>query len=73
MIKKRYTLGEEIFSSVTHGVGTVLAIGGTAVLLVISAIFGDALTVVSSAIFGASMIVLYCMRSQTRGQRRFSA
>ena len=61
MIKKRYTLGEEIFSSVTHGVGTVLAIGGTAVLLVISAIFGDALTVVSSAIFGASMIVLYCM------------
>ena len=61
MIKKQYTLGEEIFSSVTHGVGTVLAIGGTAVLLVISAIFGDALTVVSSAIFGASMIVLYCM------------
>ena len=61
MTKKRYTLGEEIFSSVTHGVGTVLAIGGTAVLLVISAIFGDALTVVSSAIFGASMIVLYCM------------
>lgn len=61
MNKKRYTLGEEIFSSVTHGVGTLLAIGGTVVLLVVSAIFGDALTVVSSAIFGASLIILYCM------------
>ena len=61
MNKKQYTLGEEIFSSVTHGVGTLLAIGGTVVLLVVSAIFGDALTVVSSAIFGASLIILYCM------------
>ena len=61
MIKKPYTLGEEIFSSVTHGVGTLLALGGTAVLIVVSAIFGDALTVVSSAIFGGSLIVLYCM------------
>lgn len=61
MTFKRYTLGEEIFSSVTHGVGTILAVGGTAVLIVLSAIFGDAWAVVSSAIFGASLIILYCM------------
>ena len=61
MTKKLYTLGEEIFSSVTHGIGTLLAIGGTAVLIVVSAIFGNALTVVSSAVFGASLIILYCM------------
>lgn len=61
MTVKRYTLGEEIFSSVTHGVGTILAVGGTAVLIVLSAIFGDAWAVVSSAIFGASLIILYCM------------
>ena len=61
MTDKRYTLGEEIFSSVTHGVGTILAVGGTAVLIVLSAIFGDAWAVVSSAIFGASLIILYCM------------
>ncbi len=61
MTKKSYTLGEEIFSSVTHGIGTLLAIGGTAVLIVVSAIYGNALTVVSSAVFGASLIILYCM------------
>ena len=58
---KRYTLGEEIFSSVTHGLGTLLALGGTAVLIVVSVIYGDALSVVGSAVFGASLIILYCM------------
>lgn len=58
---KSYTLGEEIFSSVTHGLGTLLALGGTAVLIVISAIYSDAWSVVGSAIFGASLIILYCM------------
>lgn len=58
---KRYTLGEEIFSSVTHGLGTLLAVGGTAVLIVISAIYSDAWSVAGSAIFGASLIILYCM------------
>lgn len=58
---KRYTLGEEIFSSVTHGLGTILAIGGTAVLIVLSAISSDVWSVVGSAIFGASLIILYCM------------
>ena len=58
---KRYTLGEEIFSSVTHGIGVLLAIGGTAVLIVLSAIYSDAWSVVGSAIFGASLIILYCM------------
>ena len=61
MDKKLYSPEEEIFSSVTHGFGTVLAIGGTAVLIVLSVFFGDILTVVSSAIFGGSLIVLYCM------------
>ena len=58
---KRYTLGEEIFSSVTHGVGGLLSIGGTAVLIVLAAIYSDAWSVVGCAIFGASLIILYCM------------
>ena len=61
MKQKAYTLGEEIFSSVTHGIGTLLSVGGTVVLIVAAAMFGDALTVVSVTIFGASMIILYCM------------
>lgn len=60
-ITKRYTLGEEIFNSVSHGVGTLLAIAGTAVLIVLAAIHGGAWEVVSCAIFGASLILLYTM------------
>lgn len=60
-IKRKYTLGEEIFSSVSHGVGACLSIAGTVVLLVFSVICGNALAVVSSAIYGASLIILYTM------------
>ena len=58
---KKYTLGEEIFNSVTHGVGAGLSIAGTVVLIVFSAIYGNAWAVVSSAIYGASLIILYTM------------
>ncbi|MGN0601678.1 MAG: hemolysin III family protein, partial [Oscillospiraceae bacterium] len=60
-ITKRYTLGEEIFNSVSHGAGGLLAIAGTVVLIVIAAIYSNAWGVVSSAIYGASMIILYTM------------
>ena len=46
---KKYTLGEEIFNSVTHGVGAGLSIAGTVLLIVFS------------AIYGASLIILYTM------------
>lgn len=60
-ITKRYTLGEEIFNSVSHGTGGLLAIAGTAVLIVLAVIYSDVWGVVSSAIYGASMIILYTM------------
>ena len=60
-IPKRYTLGEEIFSSVTHGVGSLLSVAGTVVLIVFAAIYSDAWSVVGCAVFGASLIILYCM------------
>ena len=60
-VKKRYTLGEEIFNSVTHGVGSLLSIAGTVVLIVFSAINSDAFAVVSSDVYGASLIILYTM------------
>ena len=60
-VKKRYTLGDEIFNSVTHGVGSLLSIAGTVVLIVFSAINSDAFAVVSSAVYGASLIILYTM------------
>lgn len=60
-LNKRYTLGEEIFNSVSHGVGALLAIAGTVVLIVISALYTDPWGVVSSAIYGGSLIILYTM------------
>lgn len=60
-LTKRYTLGEEIFNSVSHGAGDLLSIAGTAVLIVLAAIYSNAWGVVSSAIFGASLIILYTM------------
>lgn len=60
-LKNRYSLGEEIFSSVTHGVGCLLGVAGTVILIVLSALHGDAWWVVSSSIYGASLIILYCM------------
>lgn len=61
MTAKRYTLGEEIFNSVSHGTGGLLAIGGTVVLIVFTAIYADVWSVVSSAVYGASLIILYTM------------
>lgn len=60
-ITKRYSLGEEIFNSVSHGVGGGLAVAGTVVLIVLAAIYSDAWAVVSCAIYGGSLIVLYTM------------
>lgn len=60
-MKRKYTLGEEIFNSVSHGIGSLLSIAGTAVLIVLACIYSDAWGIVSCAIYGASLIVLYTM------------
>ena len=59
--KRKYTLGEEIFNSVSHGVGAGLSIAGTVVLIITSAIHSNAWGIVSSCIYGASLIILYTM------------
>lgn len=56
---QRYTLGEEIFNSVSHGVGMLFAIAGCAVLIVLSAVYADRWAVISSIIYGISMMLLY--------------
>jgi hemolysin III len=53
------SIGEEIASSVTHGVGGLLAIAGLAVLVTFAAIRGSAWHVVGCSIFGATMVLLY--------------
>ena len=59
--RRAYSLGEEIFNSVTHGVGALLSIAGCALLIVFCAINRGAMEVISASIFGASLIILYTM------------
>ena len=54
-----YTIKEEIWNCIIHGIGIGLSIAGLVVLVVFSALHGNAWAVVSSSVFGASMIVLY--------------
>ena len=55
------TIGEEIGNAVTHGVGAVFSILGTAFLIVWSVFVSNVWGVVSSCIFGGSLIILYTM------------
>jgi len=55
------TLKEELINSITHGLGALLGIAGTAVAIVWAALFGNAYSVVSAAIYGATLIILYTM------------
>lgn len=59
---KRYSLGEEIFSSVVHGVGSLLAVAALVLLIVFTAKHGGtALDIVGVIIYGVTLILLYTM------------
>lgn len=55
----RYSFGEEVANSVTHGVGWLLSVCGLAILVTLAATTGGALRVVSCAVFGATLVLLY--------------
>lgn len=57
-LPQQYTLTEELFHSITHGVGAVLAsVGLVALLLAVRG--SDAWRIVSFAIYGGSLTLLY--------------
>lgn len=57
---KLYTVGEEIFNSVSHGVGAMLSMAAL-VLLIVAAVIGKGTVtaVVSAVIYGSSLVILY--------------
>ena len=55
------TIGEEIANSVSHGVGALLGIAGTVILIVVAAIKSGALGITAAAIYGFSLIELHTM------------
>ena len=54
-----YSVAEEIFNSLTHGVGMLLSIAGLVVLVAFAVLYGDNWHIVSFSIFGGTLIVLY--------------
>lgn len=60
-MNKLYTLGEEIFNSVTHGVGAAISVAACALMIVKAAFTASPVKIVSAAVFGASLIILYMM------------
>ena len=55
----RYAFGDELASSVLHGIGILLSIAGLATLVAYAAMLGDARAVVASAVFGSTLILCY--------------
>ena len=56
-----YTVGEEIFNSVSHGVGVLLSIAALVLLIVFAAIYSDGYGLASALVYGISLILLYTM------------
>lgn len=54
-----YTFAEELFNSITHGIGALLSIVALVILVVIAARRRDVLAIVSFAIYGSSLLILY--------------
>jgi len=55
----QYSLAEEIWHAVSHGIGILLSIAGLTILVAFSARNGDAWHVTSTAIYGATLIMMY--------------
>ena len=56
---KQYSVGEEIASSVLHGLGVIFGIAGLAVMLVFAGLGGDGYKIAASIIYGISIILEY--------------
>lgn len=56
-----YTLGEELTSAISHGIGVLLSIASLVLCVVFSAIHKNTYAVVASTIYGSTSIILYTM------------
>ncbi len=58
-LTNRYTLAEEIFNSVTHGIGTLLSIAAFVILVALASVDGNAREITSFSIYGFTLFFLY--------------
>lgn len=59
--QKDYTLGEEIFNAVTHGVGVLLAIAAIPLCVVQAVTHGAGLLLAAALIYSITMVIEYLM------------
>ena len=57
----QYSKGEEIFNSITHGLGIVISLIGSGVIVTLAHINGDNTSVMASVIYSVSLCLLYTM------------
>jgi hemolysin III len=54
-----FSIIEEIWHAVSHGIGLALSIAGLTIMVSFAAMDGSVITIVSTAIFGTTLILLY--------------
>ncbi|MDY6787908.1 MAG: hemolysin III family protein [candidate division WOR-3 bacterium] len=59
MNKREYSVSEEVFHAVAHGIGLILAIAGLIALIILSAMRGNMWHVISTSIYGGTLVILY--------------
>lgn len=57
--QRRYSLGEEIANSMTHGLGALFGVVALVILVVNAVKLSDSVRVVSFAVYGGSLILLF--------------
>lgn len=55
----RFTKQEELANSISHGIGFILAIAATVLIIIFSTKYGNVWSVVSNSVFGGTMVMLY--------------
>lgn len=64
-----YTVGEEVFNTISHIFGAFLGVVILALCVIVSALHGNVWGVVGSAVYGVSMITLYTISSVYHGMK----
>ncbi len=57
----KYSLGEELVSAISHGIGVLFGIVALVLCILMSVEHGDVYAVISSSLFGSSIIIMYAV------------
>ena len=66
----RYSPAEEMVNVISHGLGALLGIAGTSLMVTFASLRGNAWHIVSFAIFGSSMVILFAASTAYHASRK---